>query len=219
MRLIFATNNNHKISEIKGILGEKFSPYIFTMSDIGVKVDPDENGKTFLENAFIKSNALYMEMKNKGLLKEGDFIISDDTGLCIKYLDNAPGIYSSRFMGNISQEEKNAKILDLMKDLDGGDRYAFFITELVVIEVGNDLSIEPKILDFEGKIEGYIAKKIEKTDGFGYDPIFAVGDAADIKKGEVKTFSNLGIEIKNKISHRARALLKFVEYLEKDHNI
>ena len=218
MRLIFATNNKHKISEIRAILGEKFSPYIFTMSDIGVEVNPDENGKTFLENAYIKSNALYIEMKNNNLLEDNDFIISDDTGLCIKYLDNAPGIYSSRFMGNISQEEKNKKILDLMKDLDDSERYAFFITKIVVIEVKR-MQDEPKILDFEGKIEGYIAKKIEKTDGFGYDPIFAVGDYTDINKDEVKTFSNLGINVKNKISHRAKALLKFVEYLEKNHNI
>ena len=218
MRLIFATNNNHKISEIKAILGEKFQPYIFTMSDIGIKVNPEENGKTFLENAFIKSNSLYIEMKNKNLLKEDDFIIADDTGLCIKHFDDAPGIYSSRFMGSISQEEKNNKILDLMKDLEDSERYAYFITKIVVIEVGR-VTEDPKILDFEGKIEGYIAKKIEKTDGFGYDPIFAVGDFTDIYKNKVKTFSNLGINEKNKISHRAKALLKFVEYLEKNHNI
>ena len=215
MRLIFATNNNHKISEIRAILGEKFSPYIFTMSDIGVKVNPEENGKTFLENAFIKSNALYMEMKNKDLLKEDDYIISDDSGLCIKHFDDAPGIYSSRFMGSISQEEKNNKILDLMKDLEDSERYAYFITKIVVIEVKR-VQDDPKILDFEGKIEG---KKKKKTDGFGYDPIFAVGDFTDIYKNRVKTFSNLGVNEKNKISHRAKALLKFVEYLEKNHNI
>lgn len=218
MRLIFATNNNHKLSEIKAILGERFCPYIFTMSDIGVSVNPDENGKTFMENAFIKSNALYMEMKNKELLKDGDFIIADDTGLCIKHFNNAPGIFSSRFMGNITQKEKNLKILELMKDLDDTERYAFFITKLVVIEV-DKVETDPKILDFEGKIDGYIAKKIEKTDGFGYDPIFAVGDYTDIYKGYVKTFSNLGIDIKNKISHRAKALLLLVEYLEKNHKI
>ena len=159
-----------------------------------------------------------MEMKNKDLLKEDDYIISDDSGLCIKHFDDAPGIYSSRFMGSISQEEKNNKILDLMKDLEDSERYAYFITKIVVIEVKR-VQDDPKILDFEGKIEGYIAKKIEKTDGFGYDPIFAVGDFTDIYKNQVKTFSNLGVNEKNKISHRAKALLKFVEYLEKNHNI
>ena len=219
MRLIFATNNSHKMSEIKDILGDKYKDCVKTMNDIGVKVDPDETGATFLENAYIKSNALYVEMKRKGLLKPGDFIISDDTGLCIDFLDGAPGIMSARFMGDISQGEKNNKILELMKGVLGDKRNAHFITELSVIEIGNDILSGPKILNFEGRIEGYIAEKIEKTDGFGYDPIFAVGDMNDSVKGDVKTYSNLGVAEKNKISHRARALSKFVEYLEKNHNI
>lgn len=219
MRLIFATNNSHKMSEIKDILGDKYKDYVKTMSDIGVKVEPDETGTTFLENAYIKSNALYLEMKNKNLLEPGDFIVSDDTGLCIDFLDGAPGIMSARFMGDISQEEKNRKILELMKDVSSDKRNAHFITELSVIEIGDNIHSDPKILSFEGKIEGYIAEKIEKTDGFGYDPIFAVGNVNDSIKGVVKTYSNLGVAEKNKISHRARALSKFVEYLEKNHNI
>lgn len=218
MRLIFATNNIHKLSEVKGILGKSYDKLIFTMSDLGVSVDPDENGNSFAENAFIKSNALYQVLKNKNLLLQGDYIISDDTGLCIDFLNGEPGIKSARFMGDISQAEKNAKILDILKDIDDYKRGAYFITVLSVIEVC-DLSGPPKILSFEGKIVGYITKKIEKTGGFGYDPIFAVGDISDMAKGTVKTYSNIGIEEKNKISHRARALSKFVEYLEKNHNI
>ena len=219
MRLIFATNNAHKMSEIKDILGDKYKTYIRTMNDIGVSVNPEETGSTFLENAYIKSSALYAEMKKQDKLLPQDFIISDDTGLCIDFLDGAPGIMSARFMGDISQEEKNAKILELMKDVLGDKRNAHFITELSVIEVGDDKLKDPKILSFEGKIDGYIAKRIEKTDGFGYDPIFAVGNVNDAEKGVVKTYSNLGVAEKNKISHRARALSKFVEYLEKNHNI
>ena len=218
MRLIFATNNAHKLSEIKGIMGSKYSSCIFTMSDLGVCVDPVENGKTFDENAFIKSNALYSVLMNKNMLLKGDFIISDDTGLCINFLNGEPGIMSARYMGNISQEEKNNKILDILKNVDNSKRGAYFITVLSVIEISDDIQ-NPKIVSFEGKIDGYIAKKIEKTEGFGYDPIFAVGDVSDIESGTVKTYSNIGIEKKNKISHRARALLKFVEYLEKKHNI
>ena len=218
MRLIFATNNYHKLSEIKNILGDKFKNYIFTMSDLGVNVNPDETGNTFADNAFIKANALYLELKKNNLLANNDYIISDDTGLCIDYLDGAPGIMSARFMGDISQEDKNNKILNLLKDIDDEKRGAHFITFLSVIEI-EDIIKEPKILSFEGKINGYIAKTIEKTEGFGYDPIFAVGNISDMRSGNVQTYSNMGIDQKNKISHRARALAKFVEYLEKNHNI
>ena len=218
MRLIFATNNFHKLSEIKDILGNKYSPYIFTMSDLKISVEPEETGNTFYENALIKSKALYEEMKKNNLLMKGDYLISDDTGLCIDYLDGAPGIKSARFMGNVSQDEKNNKILELLKDVEDEKRTAHFITILSVIEIGDDIS-NPKILSFEGKIKGYIPKNIEKKGGFGYDPIFAVGDVNDMKLGNVKTYSNLGSEKKNKISHRAIALSKFVEYLEKNHNI
>lgn len=220
MRLIFATNNKHKMSEIIDILGEKYKDIIFIMSDLGININPDETGNTFLENANIKTQALYEVMKEKKLLKDGDYIIADDTGLCIDYLDGAPGIYSARFLGeNTNQGDKNNKILELMKDVADAERKAYFITILSVLEVIDAASYEIKNHSFEGKIDGYIAKSIEKTDGFGYDPIFAVGDTSDIEKGKVKTYSNLGISEKNKISHRSRALQKFVLYLEKKHNI
>lgn len=220
MRLIFATNNKHKLSEIIEILGEKYKDFVFTMADFDIKIDPDENGKSFLENANIKSNALYQEMKNKNLLKNGDYIIADDTGLCIDYLNGEPGIYSARYMGaDVSQEEKNKKILDIMKEVPDVKRTAYFVTILSVIEVLDVDKDECISISFEGKVTGYMARSIEKTGGFGYDPIFAVGDPGDIKKGEVKTYSNLGMKEKNKISHRARAIHNFVLYLEKKHNI
>ena len=220
MRLIFATNNKHKMSEIKDILGTKYNGYIFSMSDLNIHIDPDENGASFVENSNIKSNALYEELKSKEMLIYDDFIISDDTGLCIDYLDGAPGIMSARYMGKeTSQDEKNLKILELMKDVECDKRKAHFITYLSVIKVGKNIDDKPIRINFEGRIDGYIAKTIEKTEGFGYDPIFAVGDPKDIVSGQVKTYSNIGIDEKNKISHRARALNKFVQYLEKNHNI
>ena len=220
MRLIFATNNKHKMSEIVEILGEKYKDFVFKMSDLNIAIDPEENGKTFLENATIKSTALYKEMEAKDLLKDDDYIISDDTGLCIDFLNGEPGIFSARYLGTgISQEEKNLKILDMMKDVKDCERTAHFITVLSVIHVTDAKKHSFENLSFEGKIEGYIAKSIEKTEGFGYDPIFAVGDTSDIGKGEVKTYSNMGILEKNKISHRARALHNFVLFLAKKHNI
>lgn len=220
MRLIFATNNKHKMSEIIDILGEKYKDIIFIMSDLGININPDESGKTFLENANIKSKALYDAMREKGILQNNDYLIADDTGLCIDFLDGAPGIYSARFLGeNTSQSDKNIKILELMKNVSDLDRKAYFITILSVIEVVDARANISKLQSFEARVDGYIAKSIEKTEGFGYDPIFAVGDPGDMKSGLVKTYSNMGIGEKNKISHRARALHKFVHYLEKKHNI
>ena len=209
----------HKMSEIKDILGEKYSGKVFSMSDLGVHVDPDEIGSSFEENSNIKRDALFNELKSQGRLCAGDYIVADDTGLCIDYLDGAPGIMSARYMGkDTSQSEKNEKILQLLKNVKNEERTAYFITNLSVIYVEN-ITNEPKRLNFVGKINGYIAKTIEKTEGFGYDPIFAVGEISDIEKGLVKTYSNLGTKEKNKISHRAIALSKFVQYLENNHNI
>ena len=220
MRLIFATNNKHKMSEIIEILGEKYKDFIFKMSDLNIEIEPEENGKSFEENASIKSNALYKEMLRNNLLKDDDYIISDDTGLCIDYLNGEPGIYSARYLGaNVTQEEKNLKILQIMKDVKDNERTAYFITVLSVIHIINAKNRIFEHLCFVGKIDGYIAKSIEKTDGFGYDPIFAVGSTEDLCKGTVKTYSNMGISEKNKLSHRARALHNFVLYLEKKHNI
>ena len=220
MRLIFATNNIHKMSEIRDILGDKYKNILYSMSNLDIHIEPEETGNSFVENSNIKANALYQVLKAKGMLKEDDFIIADDTGLCIDFLDGAPGIMSARYMGKeTSQDDKNSKILELMKDIKDDERTAYFITNLSVIEVLISIVNEPKRLNFEGRINGYIAKTIEKKEGFGYDPIFAVGDPGDIARGSVKTYSNIGVKEKNKISHRAIALNKFVQYLENNHNI
>ena len=218
MRLIFATNNKHKLEEIKGILKDKFEDSIFSINDFNIKLDPDENGKSFEENSIIKSQALYKTLDSKNLLKSGDFVISDDTGLCIDFLNGEPGIYSARFMGkDVSQEEKNNHILELMKDVPDEKRTAFFKTCLAVIEFDKK-NIDCPII-FEAKVDGYIVKRIENNGGFGYDPIFAVGDTCDLNEGQVNTYASMGMDNKNKLSHRARALSKLVLYLEKNHNI
>ena len=220
MRLIFATNNKHKMREINEILGEKYKGFVFLMSDLGISINPDENGSTFSENANIKSTALYQEMKNRKMIKDDDYIIADDTGLCIDFLGGEPGIHSARYLGkDVSQDEKNNKILKIMENVADEDRTAYFITILSVLEIKNASENGYISRFFEGRVDGYIARNIEKTEGFGYDPIFAVGSPSDIKDAKVKTYSNLGAYEKNKISHRARALHNFVLYLEKRHNI
>ena len=220
MRLIFATNNNHKLIEIKAILPEKYRSLTFSLSDLNINVDPDENGASYEENANIKSSATYLALRDKGLLCIGDYIIADDTGLSIDYLNGEPGIHSARFLGDIPQIEKNKKIIDLMKDIKDCERTAHFITKLSVLEISIDkyLTDIPKSMIFEGKVYGYIAKSLLGDEGFGYDPIFAIGNPSDIEKGMVNTYSKLGQDKKNQISHRAMAIKAFTNYLEKKPN-
>ena len=217
MRLIFATNNKHKLYEIKAILPDKYKDLAFSLGDFNISVDPDENGNSYEENANIKSSVAYFALRDKNLLCINDYIIADDTGLSIDYLNGVPGIHSARFLGNIPQIEKNKRIIDLMKDISDNERTAHFITKLSVLEISIDkyLTDIPKSLIFEGRVDGYIAKSIIGDDGFGYDPIFAIGDPSDIVKNEVKTYSKLGQDKKNLISHRARAISAFTNYLEK----
>ena len=221
MRLIFATNNKHKLSEIKSILPDIYKEYAFSLADFDIHVDPDENGSTYEENAIIKSSATYDILKEKQLLKLGDYIIADDTGLAIDCLNGEPGIHSARYLGNIPQIEKNKKIIDLMKNINDSDRTAHFITKLSVLEINIDkhLTDMPKSLIFDGRVDGYIARTLVGDAGFGYDPIFAVGNPSDIKKGFVNTYSKIGQDKKNLISHRAMAIKAFVNYLEKKTNI
>lgn len=217
MRLIFATNNIHKLNEIKSILPIKYKKYVFSLADLDIQVAPNENGSSYEENANIKSSATYFALKDKKDLKIGDYIIADDTGLSIDYLNGEPGIHSARYLGNISQYEKNKKIIDLMKDINDNERTAHFITKLSVLEICIDkyLTDIPKSIIFEGRVDGYIAKTMIGDDGFGYDPIFAIGDTDDIENGIVKTYSKIGQDKKNKISHRALAINAFTNYLEK----
>ena len=196
MRFIIATNNKHKLKEFREIFGEKYDGKIFSIADIGVQSNPTENGKDFKENSLIKASALYKEITDKKLLKKDDYIIADDTGLCIEYLNGAPGLFSARYLGDdIPQHVKNEKIIDMMKDVSHDKRNAFFITILTVIHDGNTKQ-------YEGKINGHIALFIDVDAGFGYDPIFEVNG---------KTFAEMGPERKNKISHRAIAVEKFLK--------
>lgn len=216
MRLIFSTNNEHKLKEIFGILGEKYKSFIYSLKDFYINIEPEETGKTYTENSKIKLFAAYDALKNKNALKSGDFILADDTGLSIDFLDGAPGIFSSRFLGkDTKQEVKNKMILKKMNNLKYDKRTAHFTTSITAIDVNKS----NKILEFVGVVNGYIVENIENDGGFGYDPIFAVGNPIDIINGTVSSYSKLGFNEKNKISHRAIALQKFVEYLEKNHNI
>lgn len=189
MKLVFATNNAHKISEVKGILGDSFE--ILSLAEIGCHDDIPETAETFEGNAMQKAH----------WVKEryGYDCFADDTGLEVTALDGAPGVHSARYAGDHDSE---ANIVKLLKELsDKSDRSAQFRTAVALI-------IDGKELLFEGIVKGRISEQKQGSGGFGYDPVF-------IPEGYDQSFSELGVDVKNRISHRAIAVGKLADYLKK----
>ncbi len=191
-KLIFATNNQGKINEIRQILGEnRFE--ILSLKDIDIKIAIDENGSTFEENAVIKAKAI-MELT-------GEMVLADDSGFEVDYLNKEPGIYSARYLGeDTPYEVKNEDILKRCKDAGKGERAARFVCAIAcAFPAGN-------IMTTVGVVEGELAEKPAGEFGFGYDPIFYMPD-----KG--CTTAQMRPEDKNIISHRGIALRRMVEKL------
>lgn len=188
--LLVATNNQHKLKEIRTIL----SPYhitVYGMNDLNIKIDPpEENGKTYYENALIKAKSLQIITKMP--------IIADDSGLEIDALGNMPGLHSARYAESFGGHD--GAIKNILKELEGKDRSARFICSIVL------LNVEEKPLKFEAIINGDIALEKDGDSGFGYDPIF-------VEKTTGKTYAHMTEAEKNKTSHRGKALLKLLTYL------
>ncbi len=190
-KLVFATNNAHKLEEVAAILGEKIE--LFSLNDIGCHTDIPETAATLEGNALLKSSFIF---KNYGLN-----CFADDTGLEVEALDGAPGVYSARYAGGEGHDSQ-ANMLKLLRDLEGKEnRKAQFRTAISLILDGKEYL-------FEGVIKGEIIKEKRGDSGFGYDPIFK-------PEGYDKTFAELGNDIKNKISHRALAVQKLCEFLQR----
>jgi len=187
--LVFATANEHKLSEIKNILPE-FK--ILGLKDIGVYDDIVEDGNTLEENALIKAKFLFEKTNSPSL--------SEDTGLEVDVLDGQPGVHTARFAGEERNPIQNMQKLLQMLD-EKTDRSAQFRTVISLVD-GSE------VLYFEGIVRGKIAETMSGNEGFGYDPIF-------IPDGYEDTFADLDSSIKNTISHRARAVTKLIEYLNK----
>ena len=203
MRIIFATHNEDKLREIREILRE-FPGEIISKKEIGECEDAVEDGSSFLENAEIKAYDLYVRLKKKELLQDGDIIMADDSGLSIEALSFGPGIYSARFLGeNTPYPEKNKRILEMMKEASSKSRYAYFTCAIVAV-----LS-DGRSLKTEARCEGEIAKEIRGEAGFGYDPIFFIPECG-------KTAAELSEEEKNKVSHRGKALRKMERILKEE---
>ena len=197
MKIVFATNNEHKLSEIRAILGPQFE--VVSLADIGCHEDIPETGTTLEENALMKAEYIY----NKYHLS----CFADDTGLEVEALDGAPGVHSARYAEG-TDHDSEANMAKLLKELEGKtNRKARFRTVIALIQKEGDSTICSREYSFEGEVKGEIATEKSGKGGFGYDPIF-------VPEGYDKSFAELGEEIKNKISHRARAVAKLAEHLK-----
>ena len=193
-KFIVATKNKGKLKEIQEILS-KFPFKVLSMSDEGIEIDIEEYGTTFEENALIKAR----EVHNM----TGEIVMADDSGLEVDYLNGAPGVYSARFAGEqASDEEKNNKLLELLKDVPYEDRKARFVCAIaVVLSNGEEFIVK-------GICEGYIGFKPEGKNGFGYDPLFFMPEFNI-------TTAQMEPDKKHEISHRGKALRLMVEELKK----
>ena len=188
-KIVFATNNQHKLSEVRNILSDDFE--IISLKELGFNDDIPETGVTLAENASQKSQFIFEKFQVD--------CFSDDTGLEVEALNGAPGVYSARYAGEKATYEDNVnKLLFEMKGQT--NRKAAFKTVISLILDGKEYL-------FEGKVEGEIVPYKRGVGGFGYDPVF-------LPAGFDKTFSEMPPELKNKISHRGKATAKLVDFLQ-----
>ena len=223
MKIVFATNNEHKLSEIRSILGDSIE--VLSLKDIGCDVDIPETGTTLEENALQKAQYVYDHYHID--------CFADDTGLEVEALNGAPGVYSARYASMDSltsnssltsnaiqareaitppaSHDSEANMTRLLRELgDNNNRHARFRTVIALIQKKNvcpcGCTSIKEIHRFEGIVEGEIIRERRGGEGFGYDPIFQ-------PDGYDQTFAEMGMEVKNQISHRARAVAKLCEFL------
>lgn len=189
MKLVFATNNQHKLEEVSAILGNSIE--LLSLKDINCDTDIPETADTLEGNALLKAQYIYNNF--------GINCFADDTGLEIEALNNEPGVYSARYAGENKNPEANMlKVLDNLREKE--NRKARFRTVIALILNGKEYL-------FEGIINGKITNSKQGSAGFGYDPIF-------MPERYNETFAELGNNIKNKISHRALAINKLSDFLK-----
>ena len=189
VKIVFATNNLNKLTEVRKILGNKFQ--VMSLSELGCHDDIPEKGQTLKDNALIKAQWIYDKYHVN--------CFADDTGLEVDALGGAPGVYSARYAGGEGHDSE-ANMKKLLSELDATDnRKARFRTVIALI-------IDGKVTTFDGIINGVITRERKGGEGFGYDPIFQ-------PDGYNQTFAELGTDIKNQISHRAKATKKLADYL------
>ena len=191
-KIILASNNKNKIKEIKEMLPNM---EVLSLNDIGFLDDIVEDGLTFSENALIKARATKVFINSKNIKA---WILSDDSGLCVKALNNEPGIYSARYAGNHNDQANRDKLLNELKNKSNRD--AFFMCSMALISPNGEEHI------FNGKVEGKILDKETGSNGFGYDCLFYSTDLN-------KCLGLCSQQEKASVSHRGRALKQVVEFL------
>lgn len=187
-KLVFASNNKHKLEEARAILGDRFE--VVSLADIDCHDDIPETAETLEGNALIKAR----------WVKEryGFDCFADDTGLMVEALEGAPGVYSARYAGEHCSFADNVN--KMLREMEGKEnRKAYFATVIALILNGETYT-------FEGKVDGYIATEPSGEGGFGYDPIFVAEETG-------KSFAVMAPEEKNAISHRGRAMRKLADFL------
>lgn len=188
MKLVFATNNNNKVKEIRSLLGDVFE--IITLHEAGIDIDIPEPHDTLEENAREKSETIYK--------MTGQHCFSEDTGLEVFALNGAPGVISARYAGE--QKSADDNITRLLQELQGKtNRSAQFRTVISLI-------IDGKEQQFEGICPGHILTERKGNGGFGYDPVF-------VPEGATRSFAEMNLSEKNQYSHRARAFAMLVQHL------
>ncbi len=188
MTICFATNNEHKLSEVKSLLGKKIE--LLSLKDIGCVEELAETTGTIHGNSNQKAEYVHVNYHVD--------CFSDDSGLEVEALGNAPGVDSAIYAGSQRSHQDNINLL--LKNLEGNDnRKASFITVITLIVSGNTFQ-------FEGILKGKIIDEPRGSGGFGYDPVF-------VPEGSLKTLAELTMEEKNKISHRAKAIQKLMKFL------
>ena len=215
--MLIATRNRHKVGEIRAILGGSFQ--FLTLNDFPNVPEVVEDASSFAGNATKKTVELakWLAVKHSTFNIQhptSNFVLADDSGLEVDALGGAPGVHSARFAamdsaksGNTPDADNNAKLLQLLKDVPLKKRRARFHCAIALVEIHPPPSIlHPQI--FDGACEGRIGFAPRGKNGFGYDPLF-------VPVGLEKTFAELGEDMKNKLSHRARALEKLKAYISK----
>ncbi|MBR3633303.1 MAG: non-canonical purine NTP diphosphatase [Bacteroidaceae bacterium] len=189
-KIVFATNNEHKLREIRAIIHD--GTEVLSLADIGCHADIPETADTLEGNALIKAHFVYDNY--------GYDCFADDTGLEVEALDGAPGVHTARYAGD--DQDSQANMRKLLQEMKGKDnRNARFRTAIALIQGGEEHL-------FSGEVRGTITTEPLGNKGFGYDPVFIPEDTG-------LTFAQLGEDVKNRISHRARAVAKLTEFLNK----
>jgi XTP/dITP diphosphohydrolase len=194
-RMILGTHNRKKCGELRGLL-EPLGIELCSLAEVNQPLTVDETGTTFMENARLKATEQALHL--------GEWTIGEDSGLCVPALGGAPGIYSARYSDPDATDAKNnAKLLDEMGEFDGEQRAAFYVCTIALSDPSGNICVQA-----EGHCWGRILRALRGAGGFGYDPMFEIPEYH-------LTFAELGATVKAVLSHRARALEKFIRGLRR----